>query len=68
MLRTIKEIVSVEKRLKKEEPYYITTAILSDGEEVTGYGKDFQVGDHVQAFFDDKYDKAKMRKSPRRMP
>jgi hypothetical protein len=62
-VRTIEKILSVDKRTDtKGKDYFITTAIV-DGDECEGYGKDFKVGDKVMAFFDERYNKAKMQKN-----
>lgn len=60
-MRRISEIISVEKRMKDDKPYWVTLAVAG-GDEVSGYGKDFAVGDEVEVFFDDRWGKAKMFK------
>lgn len=65
-MRKIDEILSVEKHLdpKTKKFYFITTAVVG-GDEVTGWSKtkdEFQVGQEVECFFDDKWHKAKMAK------
>lgn len=60
-MRTIIEIVGVEKRVSNGgDPYHRTHAILDDGTEATGYGSDFKVDDKVEVFFHK--DTVKMRK------
>lgn len=66
-MRTIIEIVHVErKKLAKEasktQDYWKTHAILDDGTEAQGYGKDYKVGDQVEVFHDKKWDQVKMQK------
>ena len=52
-MRKIIEIVGVEERINKQtkKPYFITLAVVDDGTEVSGYGKDFKVDDLVEVFF-----------------
>lgn len=61
-MRTITEIESVEKRTtqKTKKSYWKTYAILDDGTEASGYGKDFDLGDKVEVFYH--YEQVKMRK------
>lgn len=57
----IEKILSVVKR----GGYYVTTALV-DQDEYTGWSvaaDEYKVGDNVQIFYDDRYDKAKMRKA-----
>jgi hypothetical protein len=65
MARIVK-IVSVVKREDKRGVFFITTALLDSGDEVTGVtreGEDiFMVGEKVNAFFDDRYNRAKMKR------
>lgn len=62
-MRTIIEIEGVEEKVDtKGNTYWLTYAILDDGEEVIGYGKDFDLGDKVEVFFH--FGKIKMRKRP----
>ena len=65
-MRTIIKIVHVERRkldknLSKKHDYWRTHAILDDGSEVVGYGKNFKVGDQVESFYDQKWDQHKMQ-------
>lgn len=57
----IHRIIHIEKKLKDDKPYYKTHVILDDGEEATGYGKDYKVGDKVQRFYDATWDTIKIR-------
>jgi hypothetical protein len=61
----IESILSIERKTAQGDVYYVTTAIV-DGDECTGWSKypeDYQVGEKVEKFFDDKHNKAKMRKT-----
>ncbi len=58
----IVEIVGVELKKKGDDNYSITHVILDDGEEATGFGE-FKVGERVQRFYDDRYDKVKIKKN-----
>lgn len=63
-MRTIKKILSVDRRVSKyKKVYFVTIIIDSDGDEASGYGKDFEVGDHIEVFFDDRYQYVKFQKS-----
>lgn len=51
-MRKIKEIVFVEGRLSKDNVrYYRTHALLDDGTEATGFGREFKVNDEVEVFY-----------------
>lgn len=51
-MRTIIEIEGVEKKMSKEgTPYWRTYAVVDDGTECIGFGKDFDLGDKVEVFF-----------------
>lgn len=55
-MRTIIKIIGVErKKLIKSAPkaqdYWKTYALLDDGTEAIGYGKNYKVGDEVEVFF-----------------
>lgn len=39
------------KESKKSETYWKTTALLDDGTEAQGYGREFKVDDPVEVFF-----------------
>lgn len=59
-MRTIIKIEHVEElKDKKGKTYWRTHAILDDGSEVVGYGKDFDLGNKVESFFH--YGQHKMR-------
>ena len=49
------KIISIEhieeKKDKRNKTYWRTHVILSDGTEAVGYGKDFDLGQPVVAFF-----------------
>jgi hypothetical protein len=58
---TIIRIEGVEEKLDKNgKKYWRTYAILSDGSEATGYGKDFDLNDRVINFYH--YGQSKMKK------
>lgn len=61
-MSVIRKIVRKEQRQSAKGKYWVTVAQLSDGSEIEGFGEDFQVGDKVQTFFDDRWGKAKMQK------
>jgi len=63
-MAVIKKIISVEKKQAQGDTYYMTTALVN-GDEVTGWSKhfdDYEVGESVEVFYHDKYDRPKMRK------
>jgi hypothetical protein len=45
--------------------YSVTTAQMDDGQIAEGYGVNFVVGDEVEVFFHEKYNKIKMQKGKR---
>lgn len=61
-MRKIVKILHVMEWEKDGKKHAKTIALLDSGDEVVGYGKDFKVGDAVQAFHDDKWDVTKMQK------
>lgn len=63
-MRKIIKIEHVEKRrgLINKEPYWRTHALLDDGTQAVGYGKDFDLGDKVEVFYH--WGQIKMRKTP----
>lgn len=61
-MATINKIVGVEIKKKDNKTFSITHVILDDGEEATGYGE-FEVGEKVQRFFDERYGKIKVKKN-----
>ncbi len=67
-MRTIIKIEDVERRERfntdgrLDKVYFRTHAILDDGSEVIGYGKDFDLGDLVESFWDEKHQVHKMQK------
>lgn len=65
-MRTIIKIIGIEGRTTpKGKSYYRTLALMDNGEECWGYGHEFQVGDKVEVFWDDKWQQIKMRKTPK---
>lgn len=63
-MRKILKIIKVEMKLDASGKYYWRTlALVEGGDVVSGYGKDWQVGEKVTAFFDDRYQVAKMQKT-----
>lgn len=51
-MRTIIEIEGVEEKVSKEgTTYWRTYAVLDDGTEAVGWGKDFDLDDKVECFF-----------------
>lgn len=61
-MRTIIKIEGVESRTDPNgKTFWKTYAVLDDGSEVVGYGKDFDLKDKVEAFWDDKWGVFKMR-------
>jgi len=62
IMRTIDIIIRVEKFVSKEGRVLYRTHAIAGGDEVTGFGKDFNHGDEVMVFFDDKHNVAKMIK------
>lgn len=61
-MRTIIKIIGVESRhtIKGNEGYWRTHALLDDGTEAVGFGKDFNKGDEVEVFYH--FGQIKMRK------
>ena len=55
------EILNIEEKYKNSKPYYNTTVLINDGTEAVAYGKDFKIGDVVEVFFHEGYDKIKFR-------
>lgn len=62
MAKKIISIDGVVKKIKDDKEYSITHAVLETGEEVSGWGSDFKVGDVVEYWFDSQFNKTKMRK------
>lgn len=62
MAKKIIRIEGVVKKIKDDKEYSITHAVLETGEEVSGWGSDFKVGDVVEYWFDSQFNKTKMRK------
>lgn len=56
---TIIEILGVEEKRKDNKIYYLTHAIVEDGDELVGFGK-FEVGEKVQRYFH--YGRGQMRR------
>lgn len=60
-MRKIVKIITLES-WTKDKTHWRTTALLDNDEEARGYGKDYEVGDEVEAFYNDKYDYYQMQK------
>lgn len=61
-MKTVIEILSRVKRESAEgKEYTLTTVLLNDGMEVDTV-QEIEVGDQVQVWFDDQWNKAKLRK------
>lgn len=65
-MRTIIKINHLKSWTKDGKTHWKTYATLDDGSEVSGYGKDYEVGDRVESLHDKKWDEHKMQK-PRKM-
>lgn len=67
-MRTIIEIENIEEWVKDGKKHFRTHAVVQkandplDTEEVVGYGKDYDIGDKVEVFFDTSHNTAKMQK------
>ena len=62
-MQKIIKILYVEKRKRKDaEDYTITHALLETGEVVSGYGTEFEIGDSVEYWWEERYNKVKMVK------
>lgn len=60
-VRKILEILWIDRKESKAgKTYWKTTALLDDGTEATGFGKEFKMEDPVEVFFH--YGQIKMRK------
>lgn len=60
-MRTIIKVEHVEEKQDKEgNLYWRTHAVLDDGTEAIGYGKDFDLEDKVEVFYH--WEQTKMRK------
>ena len=55
-VRTVIKIIRVEKWVKNKTVHTRTHAILDNDEESVGYGE-YKVGDQVEAYYSDKWDK-----------
>ena len=62
MAKKIIRIDGVVKKIKDDKEYSITHAVLETGEEVSGWGSDFKVGDVVEYWWEERYNKVKMVK------
>lgn len=61
-MKTVIKILSKVKRESAEgKEYTLTTVLLNDGMEVDTV-QEIKVGDQVQVWFDDKWNKAKLKK------
>lgn len=62
-MRTIIDIEYIDKKIsKKGKSYFLTTALLDDGTEATGWGEGFNRGDSVEVWFDERYNRINMQK------
>lgn len=62
-MRTVIKILGIEEKWDKTgKKYHRTHALLDTGDEVVGYGNDFNVGDLVEHFYEERWDTHKMRK------
>lgn len=62
-MRTIISIEHIEeKKTEAGKTYWRTHALLDDGTEAIGYGKDFDIEEKVECFFDEKWGIVKMKK------
>lgn len=60
-MRKIISIEHVEERISlHKRKYHRTHAVLDDGTEAVGFGKDFKIGDSVEVFYH--FHTVKMRK------
>lgn len=58
----IEEILSVvQKRDHRGKLYYVTTALV-DGDECSGWGNEYKVGEEVSKYYDRRYQRATMIK------
>jgi hypothetical protein len=65
-MRIIIKVIDRSKRMSEAgKEYSVTTAQLDDGSIVEGYGINYVVGDEVESFYHEKYDKHKMQKGKR---
>lgn len=63
-MRKIVQIEHIEERKDKQgKTYFRTHAVLDDGSKVIGFGKEFDLDDAVESFYDIKFDTHKMRKT-----
>jgi len=61
-MKTVIEILSKVKRESKEgKEYTLTTVLLNDGMEVDTV-QEIEVGDQVQIWYDDEWNKTKLKK------
>jgi hypothetical protein len=55
-------------RVRDMGTYKLTDALMEDGLEATAYtpsGDEFKVGEHVETFYHEQYNKVKFRRTPR---
>lgn len=64
-MREIVKILHVQSWTKSSKTHWRTTALLDNQEEANGYGKDYKVGDEVEAWWDEEYNQYKMQKGER---
>jgi len=57
----IEKILAVEWRVKNDGTKYPVTIAIVSGDECEGWGDRYRVGDGVEKFFDDRYNRAKFR-------
>ena len=61
-MKRIIKIEGVTEHTKDNKRYSITHAILEDGTEASGYGTEFEIGDSVEYWWEERYNKVKMVK------
>lgn len=65
----MRKVISIEGRIKRTgkngKKYTITYLTVDDGTEVEYYGYDVKVGDKLEVFFDNRWQKVKARKTPK---
>lgn len=58
----IERIIKIEHWKRGDKQHARTTVITQDGDEVSGYGESWQIGDKIIAFFNEKYNRAEFIK------
>ena len=59
----MKKIISIIGVKKYDSGHSATVVLLDDGDEASGYGIDWKVGEEVERYFDPQWDMIKIRKS-----